>query len=127
MPGKPKAATKPAPLAGTGEGPEPSRPLVKQAKSRVESPQAPAAATAKVAAAKRPAKRAAKTTRSGSSPRAKGLPSNQAESDRFREAVARLAYHFWEVRNGQDNGPDGDWIRAEWAVREVLEKLSPSK
>jgi hypothetical protein len=65
-----------------------------------------------------------RTRRTLSTPKVKSSQ-QPAESDRFREAVSRLAYHFWEVRNLQDGGPDEDWLRAERAVQEVLEKMSP--
>jgi hypothetical protein len=48
------------------------------------------------------------------------------EDDRFREAVARLAYHFWEVRGRNEGSAHEDWARAETAVREVLEVLPRS-
>jgi hypothetical protein len=47
-------------------------------------------------------------------------------NDGFQEAVARLAYHFWEVRSSQNGSPEADWLRAEQAVREVLGKI-PAK
>jgi hypothetical protein len=39
-----------------------------------------------------------------------------------REAVARLAYAFWEerARNGMPGSPDEDWLRAEHALRESI-------
>lgn len=51
-------------------------------------------------------------------------PRESADGDGFREAVSRLAYHFWEVRASPQGSPDEDWARAEKAVQEVLEKLS---
>ena len=125
MPGKQKAETKIAPNASTGEQHPESRPAAGQRKSRAQS-QHSANAAAKAPAAKRSAKGAAKATASRPARRGEIPTPGQTESDRFREAVARLAYHFWEVRSSQDGGPDGDWVRAEWAVREVLEKLSRS-
>ena len=29
------------------------------------------------------------------------------------EAVARLAYSYWEARGGQGGSPEDDWFRAE--------------
>jgi hypothetical protein len=53
-------------------------------------------------------------------------PQPPPNNDGFREAVTRLAYHFWEVRASPDGSPDEDWRRAENAVREVLAKVSSS-
>ena len=53
-----------------------------------------------------------------------GSPAPQ--DDRFREAVAKLAYHFWEVRGCQEDSAQEDWVRAENAVREVLEVIPRS-
>ena len=30
-----------------------------------------------------------------------------------REAIAQLAYSYWEARGRQDGSPDQDWLRAE--------------
>ena len=48
------------------------------------------------------------------------------QDDGFREAVARLAYHFWEVRGRNEGSADEDWVRAETAVRELLEVVPRS-
>jgi hypothetical protein len=48
----------------------------------------------------------------------------ELHADSFREAVSRLAYHFWQVRSSQGETADDDWLRAEQAIREVLEKAS---
>jgi hypothetical protein len=53
-------------------------------------------------------------------------PQTSPDNDGFREAVTRLAYHFWEARASRDGSPDEDWRRAEIAVREVLAKMSSS-
>jgi hypothetical protein len=34
-----------------------------------------------------------------------------------QEAIARLAYHYWEARGCQDDSPDEDWFRAEAELR----------
>ncbi len=34
-----------------------------------------------------------------------------------REAIARLAYSFWEARGYQGGSPDEDWQRAEQQLR----------
>lgn len=51
-------------------------------------------------------------------------PQTTADTDGFRAAVSSLAYHFWEVRASAQGSPDEDWVRAEKALQEVLEKLS---
>ena len=37
-----------------------------------------------------------------------------------REAVARLAYSYWEVRGFVGGSPEEDWLRAENEIRETL-------
>jgi len=37
-----------------------------------------------------------------------------------QEAVARLAYFYWEDRGCQNNSPEEDWFRAEAEVRNLL-------
>lgn len=37
-----------------------------------------------------------------------------------REAVARLAYSYWEARGFIGGSPEEDWLRAEREVRESL-------
>jgi len=37
-----------------------------------------------------------------------------------REAVARLAYSYWEARGFIGGSPEEDWLRAEREVRETL-------
>jgi len=34
-----------------------------------------------------------------------------------QEAIARLAYSYWEDRGGQDGSPEEDWFRAEAELR----------
>ncbi|MFB3827722.1 MAG: DUF2934 domain-containing protein [Bryobacteraceae bacterium] len=34
-----------------------------------------------------------------------------------QEEIARLAYHYWESRGGQDGTPEEDWLRAEEELR----------
>ena len=35
----------------------------------------------------------------------------------FQDAVARLAYSYWEARGSQGGSPDADWSRAEQELR----------
>jgi hypothetical protein len=70
------------------------------------------------------AARSKKATRPRPAASKKNLSAADREADSFREAVARLAYHFYEARAAQQSSPDQDWLRAEQALREVLEKLS---
>ena len=37
-----------------------------------------------------------------------------------REAVARLAYSYWEARGFVGGSPEEDWLRAEREIRETL-------
>ena len=34
------------------------------------------------------------------------------------EAIAQLAYSYWEARGCQGGSPDEDWLRAEQALRD---------
>jgi hypothetical protein len=34
-----------------------------------------------------------------------------------REAIARLAYSYWEARGGNGGSPEDDWFRAERELR----------
>lgn len=67
-----------------------------------------------------------KTARARPAQAKSNSPQPPPDNDGFREAVTRLAYHFWEARASQDGSPDEDWRRAENAVREVLAKVSSS-
>jgi hypothetical protein len=100
-----KAAKSPARSALTGDGSV-------AAAEGAALPARKAATRPKSAAKRRPA-----PSRSNPAPTA-------ASDDRFRDAVSRLAYHFWEARACPEASPDDDWLRAESAVREVLKKLS---
>jgi len=44
----------------------------------------------------------------------------QQETVVNREAVARLAYSYWEARGFIGGSPEEDWLRAEREVRESL-------
>jgi Protein of unknown function (DUF2934) len=37
-----------------------------------------------------------------------------------REAIARLAYFYWEARGCHNDSPDEDWFRAEAELRNRL-------
>ncbi len=43
---------------------------------------------------------------------------NEATVD--REAIARLAYSYWEARGFIGGSPEEDWLRAEREIRETL-------
>ena len=36
-----------------------------------------------------------------------------APAESFQDAVARLAYSYWEARGYQGGSPEADWLRAE--------------
>ena len=36
-----------------------------------------------------------------------------APAESFQDAVARLAYKYWEARGCQGGSPEADWLRAE--------------
>ena len=38
-------------------------------------------------------------------------------AESFQDAVARLAYSYWEARGSQGGSPEVDWLRAEQEVR----------
>ena len=38
-------------------------------------------------------------------------------SESFQDAVARLAYSYWEARGSQSGSPEADWLRAEQELR----------
>lgn len=39
------------------------------------------------------------------------------QSELNPEDVARLAYGYWEARNGEPGSPEDDWFRAEHELR----------
>jgi hypothetical protein len=38
-------------------------------------------------------------------------------AESFQDAVARLAYSYWEARGCQGGSPEADWLRAEFELR----------
>ena len=40
-----------------------------------------------------------------------------AEAESFQDAVARLAFSYWEARGCQAGSPEADWLRAEQELR----------
>jgi len=40
-----------------------------------------------------------------------------APAESFHDAVARLAYSYWEARGYQGGSPEADWLRAEQELR----------
>jgi len=54
-----------------------------------------------------------------SSPAPELAPAVTAVStESFQDAVARLAYSYWEARGYQGGSPEADWLRAEQELRE---------
>lgn len=47
-----------------------------------------------------------------------------AAAEPSREAIARLAYHYWLERGGADGWADEDWLRAERELRQRVLKAS---
>ena len=43
--------------------------------------------------------------------------SPMAATESFQDAVARLAYMYWEARGCQGGSPEADWLRAEQELR----------
>jgi hypothetical protein len=39
-----------------------------------------------------------------------------------REAIAQLAYLYWQARDGRDGSADDDWLRAERELRQQLSR-----
>jgi hypothetical protein len=44
-----------------------------------------------------------------------------------QEAIARLAYFYWEERGCPNDSPDEDWLRAEAELRNRLAAAAPHK
>ena len=44
-----------------------------------------------------------------------------------QEAIARLAYFYWEERGCANDSPDEDWLRAEAELRNRLAAAPPHK
>jgi hypothetical protein len=40
-----------------------------------------------------------------------------AAAESFQDAVARLAFSYWEARGCQGGSPEADWLRAEQELR----------
>ena len=75
------------------------------------------------AAAASPVKRRAQRTKHAEADRKVSTVSEtvvQQEMVVDREAVARLAYSYWEARGFIGGSPEEDWLRAEREVRETL-------
>ncbi len=81
----------------------------------------PTGAAAAASPAKRRVSRAkgpASSTPGISSP----APAHKAEPVIEREALARLAYSYWEARGYTGGSPEDDWLRAERELRTGLAK-----
>jgi len=50
--------------------------------------------------------------------RAAEIPLAAAAAEPSREAVAELAYLYWQARAGRDGSADEDWLRAERELRQ---------
>jgi hypothetical protein len=74
------------------------------------------------AAAASPVRRAPRTKRAETPVDGKvsAAPEGVAQQETFvdREAVARLAYSYWEARGFTGGSPEEDWLRAEREIRE---------
>ena len=129
MPRKRTSEVKASPAAGQPERPPSGRPNgARKSPARSSSIVDGAGAMPKSAspAARKGTTGAKKTSQARPAPYRANSPKAPPDNDGFREAVTRLAYHFWEARASQDGSPDEDWRRAEIAVREVLAKMSAS-
>ena len=49
-----------------------------------------------------------------------GIYTEAAELALDQEAIARLAYFYWEERGCQNDSPDEDWFKAEAELRSRL-------
>jgi hypothetical protein len=75
------------------------------------------------AAAARPAKQRASRTKgsvSSTSEISSPAPAQTAGPVIEREAIALLAYSFWEARGFTGGSPEEDWLRAERELRTTL-------
>ena len=82
-------------------------------------------------AAAAPARRKSASPRRVARPSTVGIPNTPASEPEglpvapaaalpdgsFQEAVARLAYAYWEARGFQGGSPEADWLRAEQELR----------
>ena len=68
-----------------------------------------AAPVAPATGARRPRRAVAKHSSKASTATAKAAPVTQTDT----EAIARLAYSYWEARGCTDGSPEEDWLRAE--------------
>jgi len=91
-------------------------------KQVVVSPAAAVPARRKPAAPKRTARPAAVEVSHAPASEPAVLPKAAAAAvvataESFREAVARLAYSYWQARGCQGGSPETDWLRAEQELR----------
>jgi hypothetical protein len=77
--------------------------------------------TARAAALKpRRKPQAPATTRTQAKAKRSAAPPAAAEPS--REAIAELAYLYWQARGGQDGSANEDWLRAERELRQLVSK-----
>lgn len=69
------------------------------------------------AAAAAPARRKPTTKRA---PRTTEVPAVETVVEPSQEAIAKLAYSYWEARGFQGGSPEEDWLRAELELRATL-------
>lgn len=126
MPRKREPRTEPAPDAAAS--------APKSAKKRSARPKAASSTkaaktrgaakkTAKKAPSPRPLARAARTSKPGATEKASRGAKEKGvafDSESYHEAIARLAYHFWEERGRAGGSPEDDWHRAEAEVRRTV-------
>jgi hypothetical protein len=54
--------------------------------------------------------------------KAKTSAAPPAAAEPSREAIAELAYLYWQGRGGQDGSADQDWLEAERELRQRISK-----
>jgi Protein of unknown function (DUF2934) len=79
--------------------------------NKVVVPSAPAAPVRRKSAAPKRVSRPAVEVATVAVAEPEVLPVVAAES--FQDAVARLAYSYWEARGCEGGSPEADWLRAE--------------
>jgi hypothetical protein len=51
-------------------------------------------------------------------------PTDSKSSEQVdQEAIARLAYSYWEARGGSGGSPEDDWFRAEYELLTLSRSL----
>jgi len=95
-----------------------SVPFAEDGEAAVMTPE-PTTEAAVLKSRRRP--QAPRTTRTQVKAKTSAAPPAAAEPS--REAIAELAYLYWQARGGQDGSADQDWLEAE---RELQQRISKS-